>query len=114
MTEPSSLDYTEISMAFEDKNLTCKDCGQKFIWSAGEQQFFAAKGFDRPPVRCLDCRKKKKERMQKGQERPIVAREQWYQIKCKKCGKTSEIPFQPRDPLNILCSQCFEESSKKE
>ena len=25
-------------MAYEDKTLTCKDCGKEFIFSAGEQE----------------------------------------------------------------------------
>ena len=32
-------------MAFVDETLTCKDCGKEFIFSAGEQEFYAEKGF---------------------------------------------------------------------
>ena len=31
---------------FEDKVLVCKDCGQEFTFTAGEQEFYAEKGFD--------------------------------------------------------------------
>lgn len=44
----------------EDKTLTCKDCGNEFVWTAGEQEFYASKGFEKPPVRCPECRKAKK------------------------------------------------------
>ena len=27
---------------FEDKTLVCKDCGKEFVWTAGEQEFYAA------------------------------------------------------------------------
>jgi len=30
---------------YEDKTLVCKECGQEFIFSAGEQEFYAEKGF---------------------------------------------------------------------
>ena len=30
---------------FEDKVLVCKDCGQEFTFTAGEQEFYAEKGF---------------------------------------------------------------------
>ena len=30
---------------FEDKTLKCEDCGQDFIFTAGEQEFYAEKGF---------------------------------------------------------------------
>jgi hypothetical protein len=46
---------------FESKDLTCRDCGQPFIFTAGEQQFFANQ--DPPlsePKRCKECRRAKK------------------------------------------------------
>lgn len=44
----------------EDKKLICKDCGAEFVFTVGEQEFFKEKGFDNDPVRCLDCRRKRK------------------------------------------------------
>ncbi len=46
---------------YEDITITCKDCGTEFIFSAGEQQFYAEKGFTNQPVRCPACRKAKKQ-----------------------------------------------------
>lgn len=46
---------------YEDMTLTCKDCGAEFAFTAGEQQFYAEKGFDHQPVRCPDCRKARKQ-----------------------------------------------------
>jgi len=43
----------------EDKTLVCVDCGQEFVFTAGEQEFFAEKGFVEPK-RCKMCRDKKK------------------------------------------------------
>ncbi|MCL2555475.1 MAG: zinc-ribbon domain-containing protein [Firmicutes bacterium] len=43
-----------------DKELVCKDCGQKFVFTAGEQEFYAQKGFDNEPTRCTDCRRARK------------------------------------------------------
>lgn len=31
---------------YEDKTLVCKDCGKEFTFSAGEQEFYAEKGFE--------------------------------------------------------------------
>ena len=47
-------------MAFVDETLVCKDCGKEFIFSAGEQEFYAEKGFENKPVRCRDCRDKRR------------------------------------------------------
>ena len=46
---------------YEDKTLVCKDCGSDFIFTAGEQEFYAEKGFENEPLRCPDCRKARKE-----------------------------------------------------
>ena len=46
----------------EDKTLVCKDCGKEFIFTVGEQQFYAEKGFSNEPTRCKACRNAKKER----------------------------------------------------
>ena len=48
-------------MSFEDKPMTCSDCGAPFTFTAGEQEFFASKGFTNQPKRCVPCRRAKKE-----------------------------------------------------
>jgi len=47
-------------MDFQDKKLTCVDCGCEFIFTAGEQEFYKEKGLDNEPKRCRECRDKKK------------------------------------------------------
>ena len=47
-------------MEYTDKTLTCKDCGAEFVFTAGEQQFYAEKGFENDPIRCKECRIAKK------------------------------------------------------
>ena len=44
---------------FEDSELECADCRNQFVWTAGEQAFFAQKQFT-PPRRCKPCRDKRK------------------------------------------------------
>ena len=41
---------------YEDKTLICKDCKQEFVFTAGEQEFYAEKGFVNEPQRCKACR----------------------------------------------------------
>ena len=45
---------------FEDKVLVCKECGQEFVFSAGEQEFYAERGFPNEPQRCKPCRDARK------------------------------------------------------
>ena len=37
---------------YTDKTLKCKDCGADFVFTAGEQEFYAEKGFVYYPQRC--------------------------------------------------------------
>lgn len=47
-------------MEFTDKTLICQDCGNEFVFTAGEQSFYHEKGLDHEPKRCKECRDKKK------------------------------------------------------
>ena len=44
-----------------DKTIVCKDCGKEFVFTEGEQAFYAEKGFTNEPVRCPECRKARKQ-----------------------------------------------------
>ena len=44
-----------------DKKITCRDCGSEFIFSVGEQEFYKEKGFSKQEIRCISCRRAKKE-----------------------------------------------------
>ena len=41
----------------EDKKIICKDCGQEFVFTVGEQEFYKEKGFENEPLRYADCRR---------------------------------------------------------
>lgn len=43
-----------------DKTIVCKDCGKEFVFTEGEQEFYKEKGFENDPVRCPECRRKRK------------------------------------------------------
>ena len=45
---------------YEDKTLVCKDCGNEFVFTAGEQEFYAERGFTNEPKRCKACRDAKR------------------------------------------------------
>lgn len=53
-------------MSFTDKTLTCRDCGMTFVFTAGEQEFYAQKGFDNEPQRCPSCRRARKAQRSEG------------------------------------------------
>ncbi len=45
---------------YEDITIVCKDCGKEFVFEAGQQRHFESLGFTNQPVRCKECRDKKK------------------------------------------------------
>ncbi len=43
----------------QDRQIICKDCGNEFVFSGGEQAYFEIKGYS-PPKRCKKCREIRK------------------------------------------------------
>ena len=50
---------------FEDETLSCRDCAEDFVFTSGEQEFYASKGWENKPTRCEACRTAKKARLGK-------------------------------------------------
>ncbi|WP_283675319.1 zinc-ribbon domain containing protein [Butyricicoccus sp. Marseille-Q5471] len=89
---------------FQDKTIVCKDCGQEFIFTAKEQEFYAEKGFDNEPQRCKPCRDARKANSNRGGR---SSERQMFDAVCSECGKPCKVPFQPRNDRPIYCSDCF-------
>ena len=79
---------------YQDKTIVCKDCGQTFVFTAGEQEFYAERGFQR-----------------KNGSRP--ARE-YFTATCAACGGEARVPFQPKDDRPVYCSECFAKMQAKD
>ena len=92
-------------MALSDRTLICVECGGEFIWTAGEQEFFNARGFSNEPKRCRSCRAVRRTEQQGGmfQESP----REMHPIVCAECGTESTVPFRPRGDRPVYCSDCF-------
>ena len=86
---------------YEDKTLVCKDCGAEFVFTAGEQEFYAEKGFQNEPTRCKACRQARKASRAAGAPREM------HDAICAECGKPTQVPFEPREDRPVYCSECF-------
>lgn len=91
---------------FNDKILTCRDCGQEFVFSASEQEFFAEKGFTNEPGRCPQCRAAKKAQTRSSGGYNRQEREMFPAV-CASCGKETTVPFRPSGEKPVYCRECF-------
>ena len=110
-------------MAFTDRELACRDCGGPFIFTAGEQEFYATKGLQHDPVRCPSCRQQRKlMRPEDREESPHFGvyvswggrtPRQLHVAACHQCGQTTEVPFVPRGDRPVYCSNCYNDVRTK-
>lgn len=95
-------------MEFEDKMLSCRDCNKQFVFSAGEQEFFSAKGLVNEPKRCPNCRLLM--RIQRnGEDVNRVA-----EVSCAECGVPTRVPFQPKGYRPVYCAYCFQTKKREQ
>ncbi len=122
---------------YEDKTITCADCGQAFTFSASEQAFYAEKGFSDAPKRCKSCRQSRKAQRNTGSYGGDDsygggsssygggggsssyggyssgggsydrAPRQMYEAVCADCGRVAQVPFQPTGSRPVYCNDCF-------
>ena len=100
-----------------DMTLTCRDCGQAFSFTAGEQDFYASRGFSEP-TRCPDCRASRRAERDRGSysdgggagyEASPRGPRQMFEAVCSSCGNIAQVPFQPSAEKPVYCSTCFEQ-----
>ncbi len=97
-------------VSYQDKTLTCVDCGANFVFTAGEQEFHASKGFTNEPRRCQSCRLSRRAGREGGAPAGgggYSGAREMFSATCASCGKEARVPFQPRGDKPVYCSDCF-------
>ena len=102
-------------MSYADKTIACRDCGQTFTFTTGEQEFFASRGFTNEPSRCPDCRAERKASRGGGGYSSGGGggggygrgEREMFSATCSSCGNEARVPFQPRGDKPVYCSDCF-------
>ncbi len=84
---------------YEDEKLVCEDCGKEFVFTAGEQEFYAEKGLVNKPKRCPECRSARRKNNRRGRR--------MYDAVCSKCGAQTQVPFKPVPGREVYCKECF-------
>ena len=94
-------------MSFEDKSIQCSDYSTTFTFSADDQEFFQSKGYTNEPKRCPSCRQARKSERYGSGGGSYGAPRQMFPATCAECGKSTEVPFQPRGDKPVYCSDCY-------
>lgn len=90
---------------YQDRILTCRDCGQDFIFSAGEQEFYASRNLTNDPGRCPSCRAARRNGPPSA---PRSRNTERYETTCAACGRLTSVPFVPREDRPVYCSDCYQ------
>jgi CxxC-x17-CxxC domain-containing protein len=88
-------------MEYRDKTLVCVECHQQFVWTAGEQLFYADKNFKNEPKR---CKAKRNSRLNHPQRERVETT-----ATCSQCGKETTVPFKPTQGRPVYCKECFQQ-----
>jgi CxxC-x17-CxxC domain-containing protein len=102
---------------YNDKNLTCADCSQEFVFTASEQDFYAQRNFTEPR-RCSSCRASRKAASGDGgggygggggysSGGGSRGPREMFTATCSSCGKDAQVPFRPTSGKPVYCTDCF-------
>jgi CxxC-x17-CxxC domain-containing protein len=118
-----------------EQTIDCADCEREFVFSIPEQLFYAERGI-RQPVRCPECRARRRAernadvmRSTDGADGPLLWNDGYgnyggtaspnskrgprassmrmYAAICSLCGRGTEVPFEPRGNRPVYCRECF-------
>jgi CxxC-x17-CxxC domain-containing protein len=91
-------------MEYHDRILKCVECGAEFVFTSGEQTFYADKGFKNEPKRCKACKAKRGAHSGAGASSRAETR-----TTCSQCGKETTVPFKPTQGRPVYCRECFQQ-----
>ena len=105
----TNREWEQAEMEFQDRAILCVDCGQEFVWTAGEQLFFHDKGLKNEPKRCKPCKQAKNERLAAiaNAQASGVRQRIEVSVQCAQCGQTTTVPFYPSQGRPVYCRSCF-------
>jgi CxxC-x17-CxxC domain-containing protein len=97
----------------EDQRIKCADCGEEFVFTAGEQAFYREHNLTHAPTRCKRCRSNRKGA--RGADSappprpPEAARgaREMHPAVCSQCGSETMVPFLPAPGRPIYCRNCY-------
>ena len=95
-------------MSFVDKPLKCRECGNDFVFTVGEQEFYQQKGLVNLPGRCPTCRAARRSASSGMGGRGERAPREMHTVICAECGAETQVPFLPKNDRPVYCSPCYD------
>ena len=94
---------------YQDRSIGCIDCGEDFIWTVGEQEFFHDKGLQNEPKRCKPCKQAKNNRLAAISAAQSAGIKQKIEVTvtCARCNEQTTVPFYPSQGRPVYCRACF-------
>jgi len=97
-------------MIFTDKLIRCVSCGEEFVFTAGEQEFYKNRGLAHEPTRCKSCREARKT-TRGGNGHSTGASfggdRELHLVVCSECGNETQVPFLPTSGRPVFCRDCY-------
>ena len=100
-------------MNYQDRTLTCVECGVPVTFSADDQAYPAEKGYTNEPRRCPSCRRARRGQRNRGGFDSGFGGDfsrdtrEMHPAVCAECGKDTTVPFRPRGDRPVYCNDCF-------
>ncbi len=96
-------------MEYKDKTLKCAECGADFVFTAGEQLFYADRGFKNEPKRCRNCKTKRASGAEAGSGQGRSTNRVFTATVCSQCGKETTVPFKVTQGRPVYCRECYQQ-----
>jgi len=97
-------------MNLTDKTIRCVSCGEDFVFTAREQDFYQSRGLTHEPTRCKPCRDARKHtRGGEGHASPggPGGPREYTTVICSECGMETRVPFAPKAGRPVFCRDCY-------
>jgi CxxC-x17-CxxC domain-containing protein len=100
-------------MSLQEKSIDCFDCGATFVFTVEEQLADQAKGHLHAPKRCPACRQARKTRQMNSssynnRQSDFQSERRLFPATCAQCGKSTQVPFEPKEGRPVYCRDCYQ------
>ena len=95
-----------------DQRIKCVECGEEFLFTAGEQAFYQEHNLTHAPTRCKRCRTNRKgaggaQGASSPRPAEVAGGRELHAAVCSNCGNETMVPFVPSAGRPVYCRNCY-------